>query len=266
MPDNVAGGATAANKIFFSHLSRTEVAEIAADAVLVIPVGATEQHGPDMPLATDYAIVEALVERAVRAGDFSRPVVIAPTLAYGHSEHHLFACAGSLSTTTYLAVLDDLIASAIASGFQRVMFVNGHGGNSDLINVAVAKASYTHDGIFAALSYWKLASAVEGGAFDSYPGHAGQFEASLLMSVRPDILAPGTELGGGEPPAQMTNMVGVGPGTLVVRTGDWAATGGWTQDPAGSAPELGEPYRDAFVAELTTTLANLCEVALPQQR
>ena len=247
----------------YDQLTRTQVAEIAGDGVLVIPVAATEQHGPDLPLATDYAICEALVAEAVDQGEFTRPVLVAPTLSYGHSEHHLAYAAASLSPATFLAVLNDLIRSAIVSGFRRVMIVNGHGGNTELIRLAVTQASNEHDGIFAALSYWDAALEVPGGQYGVFPGHAGKYEASLLMNLRPDLLDPATVFTAGEPIAQMQSQIGIGGRALVLRTHDWATTGGWTDNPTGASAENGAPYRTAIVAGLQERITAFCAIPLP---
>lgn len=246
----------------YDRLTRAQVGEIAGEAVLVIPVGATEQHGPNLPLATDHAICEALVTQAVDTGDFARPVVVAPTLAYGHSEHHLAFAAASLRPATFLAVLNDLIRSAVISGFRRVMIVNGHGGNAELIRLAVTEASNEHDGVFAALSYWDAVTEVPGGKYGVFPGHAGKYEASLLMNVRPDLLDPATEFTAGEPRGQMQSQIGIGGRALVLRTDDWSATGGWTDDPAGSSAEDGEPYRTAIVAGLQDRITAFCAIPI----
>lgn len=246
--------------VFYAQLNRTEIAEVAADAVLVIPVGATEQHGPDLPIATDHVICEALVAEAVRTGTFSRRVLVAPTMPYGHSEHHLAFAAASLSPTTFLAVFIDLIRSAVVSGFRHVMIVNGHGGNADLIRLAVSQASNEFDGVFAALSYWDAVTEVPGGKYGVFPGHAGKYEASLLMRVRPDLLPADTEFTAGEPNGQMQSGIGIGGSALVIRSHDWKTTGGWTDDPAGASPADGEPYRAAIVAGLQARIAAFCDI------
>lgn len=247
----------------YDQLTRAQVAEIAPEGVLVIPVAATEQHGPDLPLATDWAICEALTLQAVAEGSFDRPVVVAPTLAYGHSEHHLAFAAASLQPATFLAVLNDLIRSAILSGWSRVMIVNGHGGNTELIRLAVTQASNEHNGVFAALSYWDAALEVPGGKYGVFPGHAGKYEAALLMNVRPDLLDPATEFTAGEPEGQMQSQIGIGGRALVLRTSDWSATGGWTDSPQGASAEDGEPYRQAIVNGLQERITAFCAIDLP---
>ncbi|MGH8794533.1 MAG: creatininase family protein, partial [Stackebrandtia sp.] len=83
-------------------LDREQVARLAPEAVLVLPVGAVEQHGPSLPLGTDAALAEATAAAGIEASTTSREMVLAPTVPYGNSIHHLFACAGSLSSRTLL--------------------------------------------------------------------------------------------------------------------------------------------------------------------
>ncbi|MGH8880090.1 MAG: creatininase family protein, partial [Stackebrandtia sp.] len=168
-------------------IDRGRVARLAPEAVLVVPIGAIEQHGPSLPLGTDAALAESVAEAGIAAASTSRPLVLAPTIPYGNSEHHLFACAGSVSSATLLLMLADLIDSFVRSGFRRIFVLNGHGGNDECVHLAVKDAVNRHPVVLGAASYWTLAP--EGGfPAGTVPGHAGAFEASLLMAARGDLL------------------------------------------------------------------------------
>lgn len=250
-----------------AQLSRTEVADLADEAVLVLPIGATEQHGPHLPLGTDFLIVSELVEQALTAASTTRPVVLAPTIPYGHSEHHVSAGgAGSMRPQTLHLLLTDLISSFVRTGFRRIMIINGHGGNDTAIRTVVAQAGCDHPGVFAALSYWHEAGTTPDGEIitEHKPGHAGQFEASLLMALRPDVLPADRDIATGEPPAQMISGEDIGGGATVVRSSDWVTSGGWTDDPAGASPELGAPYRDHLVQRVASSITRFCELSAPR--
>src|SRR4051812_24728599 len=101
-------------------------------AVLAVPLGATEQHGPHLPLGTDTRIACALCSGLADARD---GVVVAPALPYGSSgEHAGFAGTLSIGRDALEAVLIELVRSA---SFERVLFVSAHGGNAEPLAAAV---------------------------------------------------------------------------------------------------------------------------------
>jgi creatinine amidohydrolase len=174
--------------------TRTEVAAIAAQAVAVLPVGATEQHGPHLPIGTDALIVEHLARQAARLVAGPGPVVVAPTLSYGSSHHHLpYGATISISTATYLALVSDLVDSLVESGFRRIFVLNGHGGNAELVSLVARDVSARRKVVVAAASYWQLAAETlregDGGPSGEIPGHAGEFETSMIMALYPQWVA-----------------------------------------------------------------------------
>lgn len=116
------------------HLTWPEARAAAdRDAVVLIPVGATEQHGHHLPLGTDTLNVAFIAKRAAR----ETGAVMVPALAVGVSQNHR-AFPGSLSLTprTLISVLTEIVDSLYENGFRRFIFVNGHGGNNATIDVA----------------------------------------------------------------------------------------------------------------------------------
>ena len=180
-------------KTLLGEMTREQVRVEAPETTLVIPVAAIEQHGPDLPVMVDVIVCEMLAHRAAVTAGQTVSVTVAPIVAYGYSPHHFpYAGVFSLRAETLLAVLRELGDSAFRSGFRRIFFFNGHGGNDELVRLAAREVSNTHACLAGAASYWSLAmpalqqlSAVKGWRM---PGHAGDFEASLIHAVRPDLV------------------------------------------------------------------------------
>src|SRR5215213_2783715 len=179
---------------FLLHeINRDEAARRASGALAVLPVGATEQHGPHLPLGTDFLIVEHVTRAAALQAQATVDVLVAPTFQTGSSHHHLpFAGTISLATERYYGALRDMTASLILSGFRRIFIVNGHGGNHELIELVVRDLALSDACNLGAASYWDLArESLAGRAPDQgerLPGHAGAFETSLIMALHPELV------------------------------------------------------------------------------
>ena len=110
---------------------------------IVVPIGSNEQHGPTGLLGTDWLCPEIIAHEAAKQAD----ILIAPTFAVGMAQHHLgFAGTITLRPSTFMAALVDWTRSLHAHGFERIFFLNGHGGN-----VATIEASFSE--IYAAASF-----------------------------------------------------------------------------------------------------------------
>jgi creatinine amidohydrolase len=172
----------------WQNLTRDEIAEARdAGAVVAIPIGAIEQHGSHLPVDTDARLSTAVTRLA--ANRASTRVLVAPSLPYGFSPHHLsHAGTVSLRLSTYLAVLGDVASSLAQTGFRRIVFVNGHGGNSAPLRSKIAEL--VTDGIPATgVDYWAVADTewpdmLKGGLRRF--GHACEFETCLMLAVGKD--------------------------------------------------------------------------------
>ena len=165
-----------------------------ADAIVVVPLGACEQHGPHLPGGTDNLLVASIARAAAERASVTCPIVITPTVSFGQSRHHHnFGPTLSITSRTLEHVLHDLGTSVFRSGFRRLLFLNGHGGNAAVIEVVAAELATDQAVVVGAASYWKVASTelqrtghVEAGR--PSPGHAGHFETSLMLATHPDVV------------------------------------------------------------------------------
>lgn len=233
------------------RLTRTEIAEVAPESLLVLPVGSTEQHGPHLATGTDAALAGEIARRGAEAASRPDTILLAPTLAYGASDHHLpFGATLSLRVETLALVLRDLLASAAAAGCRRVFVLNGHGGNTASCAVAVAEASREHGLLAASAIYSQL---LEPGTVDApVPGHAGMFETSLMLAIAEDgvrLDAAGPSPGG----AARTRHRGL----TVAEPGRWQELDGFTDRPHEASAELGATLLDACVRAVAEAIEEL---------
>ena len=236
----------------FADLNREQLGEAAGDSLVVLPIGATEQHGPHLPVGTDWYTVEALCHEAGRRAASEIPVIITPTLAFGSSDHHLmYGGTLSLSTETYYRVLRELVESLVMDGFKRIFVVNGHGGNHEIAELAARDVALKHPVRIAAGSYWAIAwdalIGVDAHKQRWLPGHAGDFETSMMLSLRGDIV-PGDRPHRDE--AADTDPRALARAYRHERHGFWRDINGYTDSPARATKEKGDRDREAITGAL----------------
>ena len=219
---------------------------VPAGALLLVPVGATEQHGPHLPLDTDSAIATAVAHRAheLLAVPRAAPVVVAPTLAFGASgEHQHFAGTCSIGTAALRSVVVELVRSARAWA-SRVVLVNGHGGNVAALTAAVAQLTEEgHD------VDWLPCAA---GDMDL---HAGRSETSLMLHLDPArVHLDRAEAGNTRPLAELMPAMREG-GVAAV------SASGVLGDPRGADPGEGERLLEAMAAAVAARVRSRVPVA-----
>lgn len=172
-----------------SEMTSVEFAEASKTLRLaLVPVGATEQHGPNLAMGTDYVIAHRFCQR-IAAGIHPQAVVV-PPVPLGLSYHHMgFPGTLSFSPETFTMVCFDIAKSLKHQGIDHVLFVNGHNGNSAILNVAVTKIRYDLD-MRAAVAFWfqQASDVVREAGKSERIGHACEVETSVLMALADDLV------------------------------------------------------------------------------
>jgi creatinine amidohydrolase len=217
-------------------LSRLTSPDVPAGVTLIVPLGATEQHGPHLPLGTDTAVALAVCDRlAARRAD----VVVAPALPYGSSgEHAGFAGTLSIGQEVLERVVVELVRSADA--FPAVVLVSGHGGNAEPLARAVAVLRGEGRRVVA----WS--PRIPGG-----DAHAGRTETSLLLALDPAVVrldraVPGVT----EPLPALIDALRAG-GVRAV------SLNGVLGDPSGASAAEGEQILDSLVTDLDRVVGSV---------
>jgi creatinine amidohydrolase len=174
---------------------------LARSKTIILPIGSTEQHGPNGMIGTDALTAEAI---AKGVGDAAGGLV-APTIAVGMAQHHMaFAGSMTLRPTTLIAVVRDCVVSLARHGFERFFFINGHGGNIATVTAAFseiyAEASLgqagNRPGLKCVLRNWWENAAIRSLSKELFGnaegGHATPSEVSLTWFLYPDAAKPMT--------------------------------------------------------------------------
>ncbi len=167
------------------------VNKITPRSIFVQPLGAIEQHGPHLPLNTDEIIATAVAQATVGEVGEKLDVWLLPTLSYTKSNEHAWAPGTIwLSATTMLNVLDDIGRCISKTNAQKLVFLNGHGGNSALLNVANRELRLSY-GLQTFTTHPSMPPDQGGASAESELGmgiHGGTDETSVMLHLRPDLV------------------------------------------------------------------------------
>ncbi len=174
-----------------AELSWPEVEKLNRDIVVIYPIAALEQHSRHLPFFTDSILCESIVTRLEAA--LPKKILLLPVQWLGASAHHL-GMAGTVSAEaeTYLKIICEPLRCLLREKFQRVLIINGHGGNIDGFHLALRQLAIDFpNALLAGASYWDLAekeipALLEGNR--KSVGHACEFETSLMLHFRPALV------------------------------------------------------------------------------
>lgn len=179
-------------EIAWNRMSAERLRALAtADAIVLLPVGSTEQHGPHLPTGVDDFLCSEVCRRVATQLAPDCPVVVAPTLWCGLADHHVaFGGTFSLSLATYYAVLKDLCRSILNAGFRRIVIVNGHGGNIQALATFIGELTRDLNAPIATVTYFMEGHEAMRGILEDQDGvmHACEAETSMMMAVHPALV------------------------------------------------------------------------------
>lgn len=234
------------------ELNSPRLGSVSRETICVLPLGATEQHGPHLPLATDQLIADGLAARldALCGGK----LLVLPGLPATCSEHHM-AFPGSLTLDhgTFINVVAQIVGSATRHGFRRFFLLNAHGGNIAVGGVAAEQLSTLLPEVDVVFGTWfrmageRLRHLVEG----DYPavGHACEFETSLIMAMRPELVDESAIVDDGAAPMSPLlkfDLLAGGPTVRSVPFDRFTESGVWGK-PSRATAAKGEAILDIVV-------------------
>jgi creatinine amidohydrolase len=262
---------TTAPHRFWAELTTRDFAALdPARTVAVLPLGATEQHGPHLPLGVDTCLVEGIVDAALPQLPQDLPVLFLPTQAIGLSpEHARFAGTLTLSAETLIRLWKDIGAGVARAGVRKLVLFNAHGGHVGAMDIVARELREAHDLIVYSVSWFNLPLGEAGEQFSAqehrFGVHAGEIETSMMLALRAPLVR--------------TDAARDFPSTSQRRAADYAILGngrsaklGWAmqdynpQGAAGNAAaataEKGRKVVDAAAAQLALLLAEVSRLPL----
>lgn len=183
---------------FWADLATTDFAALdPATTVAVLPVGATEQHGPHLPLAVDQCLADAMVAAALPHLGAELPVLVLPTQQVGYSpEHASFAGTLTLPIETVIATWVALGECVARAGVKKLLLFNSHGGQASLLDIVARELRVRCGLIVYGCSWWNLPLGEPvTGLFTPdehrFGVHAGAIETSLMLALAPQRVRMG---------------------------------------------------------------------------
>jgi creatinine amidohydrolase len=181
-------------EVEWSRLKAAEIAVLARqNAIVIAPIGATEQHGPHLPSMVDWRCAQEVAQRAARLMQKQHPTVVTPVIPFGMSEHHM-SLSGTITLdyATMAAVVGCVVESAIRHGFKRIFVLNGHGGNTEALRTIVSELTIKHHLPLATGTYWDIAAEPIKALLEKQTAllHACEAETSMIMAMAPELVDP----------------------------------------------------------------------------
>ena len=222
------------------------------DAVL-LPVGSTEQHGPHAPLGTDTITADEVARRtAARSGD---ELLIAPPIPVGvAAEHRQFRGSLWVSADTFQAYVGEVVGALAAHGWNRIIIVNGHGGNVPALEIVTAELTRELSARVVPFTWFDAVDA----EYRRQMGHGGPIETAAIQAITPELIDESQLEAAAADGAERWGRWS-GRTNLAVDTHEFTTSGAVVDPRAGSA-ELGAAVLDAATVELLALVDALIEM------
>jgi creatinine amidohydrolase len=249
---------------YLAYLTWTDIRDLPdkANTVILQPVGAIEQHGPHLPVAVDSAICTGVLGAALDRLPAEVPCFCLPPLYYGKSNEHIrFPGTVTLSAETLLRVFGEVADSVHRMGFRKLAFVNAHGGQPQVVEIAARDAHERHPDLTVfPLFIWRVPSPRKQRLTErerEFGIHAGAAETSMLLKLLPDQVRKDRllcEYPRGLPERSMISMEGALPFAWLTHDLTESGTLG---DATAASEELGAELLDSLADGWAKVIAEL---------
>jgi creatinine amidohydrolase len=256
--------------VLYERLTWPEVRRAAReDRVCLIPAGTLEDHGPHLPIDADVRIASEICRRAAESA--ADDVVLLPTIVHGYTPHHMdFPGPITIGWDTFVKYCVDVGTSLARHGFRRILYLNGHGSNIPLMDVAARLVGLEHPDVLAASAFY-LTSAEGQRVIEEVRdselggmGHACELETSIYLAIEPEAVFMDKAVAENSYPDGPHAWMDWSDGPLKIMPW-WNAISrtGVHGDPTKATAEKGGLLLDAAVKECVEFVRELKEKPLP---
>jgi creatinine amidohydrolase len=257
----------------YERLTWPEVREVAGeDRVALVPVATLEDHGPHLPIDADLRIVDEICGRA--AGVAGDEIVLLPSIPHGYSPHHMdFPGPITIGWETFTRYCRDVGTSLAHHGFRRILYLNGHGSNQNLVEMGARLVMLDHPEVLAAAAFYLTspdAARAIADVRDSERGglaHACELETSIYLAIDPGAVDMSKAVDERSYPEGEHAWLdwSDGPLKLMPWWSSFSRTG-VQGEPTRATAEKGAALLDAAVSECVAFVRELRSKPLPERR
>ena len=242
------------------------------ERVPIVPIGTLEDHGPHLPIDTDVTIAEAVCRAS--ATRLAQETVLLPPVVHGYSPHHMdFPGTVTIGWDTFCRYCTDVATSLIRHGFDRVLLVNGHGSNQNLVEMAARLAMIEHPNALVAASFYLTtpeSANVIASVRESTRGgmaHACELETSLYLHIAPEAVDMDQALDERGYPETKHSWIDWSDGPLKLMPW-WSSfsQSGVQGDASKATADKGAALFEAAVTEIVSFVTELRSLELPKRK